>query len=1662
MSGLVRDFTDDSKQKILSYVKNATANGWWEGLKDFFGDAWSIGRSWCGKLEVENYVDNIEAYQQEVVDMYDTTAEKVEQIFQAVAAVDQQFSNGDPGYLSKALEELTAIKTYIEALTGVVDPSKITQKEIDALNNAATALSAKQTEMEQQVQKEMQGTKKIEAEMSEDPVNLSSGNLSYEHQDLFINGAVPLAFHRFYNSTDKDINVLGQGFVHNYQISVKTKDDKKFEICFADGQRKHFEKKADGVIVGHRAAIESLKETETGYRLDTLEGLSYIFGKDGVLRRLENRNNLGITFEYENGMLIRALSDSNTFLKYVYSQGKLIEVEDNSGRKVKLSYDGDKLIKAECPGNKTYLYEYADNGNIIEVTNPRNIVGLENKYDNKNRVVYQRFPDGSEESFDYDDENNTVTYTKRNGTKVVHVHDDKLRNIENKYEDGTSEKFIYNDKNQLIKKVYRNGAVERFAYDNRGNLTQYIDKSKCKTNYTYDSNNCLLTVSVNGITRIKREYDNKGNLISLLNTVGNEIRVKNDDTGKPIEIIYPDGSKDTFKYDDFGNTIEIVERGAGRTILGYDELNRVVSATDAVGNTTKYTYDEYDNLIEVTNALGEKRQYFYDKGGHTVEVNDFDGNSSYQEFNELGKVTKLVDKEGNAITFEYDKMWNVSESHFPNGGQIKYKYNSDNLLNKVILPNGGIITNEYDSVGNKIATIDSLGRETSYKYDDSNNIVRIDLPDDLCETREYDREGNLVKEIDSLGNETKYTYDEYGRLKESIDKVGNKYSFEYDCEGNLSTIIYPNNSITRYEYANGKQLQNVILNNGSSEHYQYDEKGRLIRRTNAMNESLSVEYDQLDRIVKIINPIGGERRFSYDSLGNVISIVDELGNKTEYEYSKNGNLIQVLDAMGNKTEYTYDCLGKLVKTIQHGANGEEKVNSYAYDQMGNIIEAINPLGEVEKYTYNLANEIVSRLDRDGFETKFRYTDTGRVKSVEYEDGRSVNVKYDSLNHLREIEDWTGITQVQSDVLGRATQVINPDGQMIKYDYNELGQKSSITYPDGEVAKYNYDEKGLMTSLQFGGKSIAYQYDSMARLTKKIMPDVVTDYVYNSIGHIERLCHIGNNLEEVLEYAYDKSGNKTSTTSIRNGLKEVFDYKYDELNRLTEVSNSKGTIRLYEYDSFGNRIVKDDIENGKTIRYQYNNADQLISEEVEGKVTNYEYDARGNLITVKSGNEILKEIIFDATNQMAEIKTSDGVARYKYNGYGHRVSKTINDVQINYTVDLTREYSNLLGMSSNKAGNIYNKKFFWDSNVAAMEYDDELSFFLQDDLGSPIDLLGKDGDVMEQYHYDEFGKSKSNSNYQPFTYTGYEIDESGLYFAQARRYNPDQGRFISEDILKGETISPYTLNHYNYCWNSPLILVDKNGLEPMDAEEFIDKGLESISQSADDKIHQGGLGYLNDVDDAATSETVVKYVNKNYKIPTFTQEGEYIRITNSEYATAPSGIKRIKETKLDSWSSNPEGWQKDLGKAYDADNIMKNTAKAKNIAEKAGTVMTVALAAKDFEDEVQASAAAPKTKQFTNATVETGVNLAVGAASAKIGMELGGFVGSVLPIPIVGTVVGMVLGAALGFVIGIAIDGILNAKWFCGGTKSAMDLLKDGAFYVFSSGAQYFGFCPAEG
>ena len=83
-----------------------------------------------------------------------------------------------------------------------------------------------------------------------------------------------------------------------------------------------------------------------------------------------------------------------------------------------------------------------------------------------------------------------------------------------------------------------------------------------------------------------------------------------------------------------------------------------------------------------------------------------------------------------------------------------------------------------------------------------------------------------------------------------------------------------------------------------------------------------------------------------------------------------------------------------------------------------------------------------------------------------------------------------------------------------------------------------------------------------------------------------------------------------------------------------------------------------------------------------------------------------------------------------------------------------------------------------------------------------------------YKYSDFGETEEFGDtdfYNEIAYTGGIYDEStSLYYLNARYYNPEDARFITQDTYRGEVNEPNTLHLYSYCANNPINYVDPTG------------------------------------------------------------------------------------------------------------------------------------------------------------------------------------------------------------------------------------------------------------
>jgi RHS repeat-associated protein len=107
---------------------------------------------------------------------------------------------------------------------------------------------------------------------------------------------------------------------------------------------------------------------------------------------------------------------------------------------------------------------------------------------------------------------------------------------------------------------------------------------------------------------------------------------------------------------------------------------------------------------------------------------------------------------------------------------------------------------------------------------------------------------------------------------------------------------------------------------------------------------------------------------------------------------------------------------------------------------------------------------------------------------------------------------------------------------------------------------------------------------------------------------------------------------------------------------------------------------------------------------------------------------------------------------------------------------------------------------------------ELQYFYNDHLGSRVAVTDSGGNVLSGVSYTIWGVATATAVDTTYAYansdvsfTGKELDATGLYYFNARFYDASIGRFLSEDPKKDG------MNWYAYCGNNPTSNVDPDGM-----------------------------------------------------------------------------------------------------------------------------------------------------------------------------------------------------------------------------------------------------------
>jgi RHS repeat-associated protein len=494
---------------------------------------------------------------------------------------------------------------------------------------------------------------------------------------------------------------------------------------------------------------------------------------------------------------------------------------------------------------------------------------------------------------------------------------------------------------------------------------------------------------------------------------------------------------------------------------------------------------------------------------------------------------------------------------------------------------------------------------------------------------------------------------------------------------------------------------------------------------------------------------------------------------------------------------------------------------------------------LKKTTDAKGSVITNSYDKAGRVTLREYNNLDTPSVYYYYDGTGLGaVPQYSKGKLTKVSSSISATQYTSfDNFGRTlTSEQITDGQTYtsKYKYSLSGALLEQTYPSGKVVRNFLESDGDLAKVVRNGKVYASDFSFTVSGGIKSLKLGNGRFETSEFNSRQQVTQIGlgstatsNDLWKV-NYSYGElTANGIDVDATKNAgniAKQVITlpnaiftqtYKYDSLDRITEAKETTANNittwqQSWNYDRFGNRTSF----NSNGIGLATINTTPAVNPNTNRFTsTDYQYDKAGN-ITKDISNGLVREFIFNGDNKQVHVKDANGVpiGTYFYDGEGKRVKKTTTSETTIFVYDgdgtLVAEYSN-----------------------ATPTANPTISYTTTDHLGSPRVITDKNGNISSRRDFMPFGEELSADNtyrtsankYGLATdnirqrFTGYQKDkETNLDFAEARYYNNQHGRFTAVDPLlaSGKSSDPQSFNRYSYCLNTPITIVDRNGLYPV--------------------------------------------------------------------------------------------------------------------------------------------------------------------------------------------------------------------------------------------------------
>ncbi|NML40711.1 hypothetical protein HHL17_26170 [Chitinophaga sp. G-6-1-13] len=767
----------------------------------------------------------------------------------------------------------------------------------------------------------------------------------------------------------------------------------------------------------------------------------------------------------------------------------------------------------------------------------------------------------------------------------------------------------------------------------------------------------------------------------------------------------------------------------------------------------------------------------------------------------------------------------------------------------------------YDAYGNQILTVNAAGDTTLMGMDSAFHSFPVSQtsPPNQWGVKLVNRmkmdpaNGKVTTATDANGNTLVTLYDQFGRdsIMAGPDSTGKMVVLSAFTYLQRSPAGYVEQRVVRNNWPGTAWDTSYVVYDGLSRTIQHQWQGisgQQVVQTKSYNSNnqlinyslpyfqadnpqlTKISYDPYQRPVSVVVPgpqnAGVRNIIGYNN--KTVTIIfaageqDSVVTHRSFDYYKGKRKVtQLIDGSGLKTMFAYDQLARVKQVTDPGG----LVSTYSYYSTGDLLATTNPAAGNTQYLRNFTGNSFAVVQAGG-DTIFCQMDGLQRKIAVNTARNSISYQYDlnsvkngMTNLCKVVDPQARISHTYSfDAYHRVTNtLIGAGGKSFSEQsaFNPDGTLASLIYPDNSVANYSYYNNGYLQQVTFaeqaGASAVPYvtfqQYDAYGDQTQVLYGNQVQRAASFAPFGLVKNYTIQSPGGTLANKTYNWS-NLFNISSITDNLTPVNNesFQYSDNGRLQQATVATGSLN-YQYNPSGNLTLKDGIT------YTYNNY-QVVNGTRDGQqVYSATYGPNGNMSAqtrYSNGKGVQLRYGYNAFNQLTAILSGqDTLSAYAYDYKGQRMLKS--DFRTNSTELYVSPNYNTISNSAGSEG----IRFITipGQKIAAVSSSEGAMYLHGNFINSTQATTNSTGSTTSSMQYAPFGTlhSMSGQDTTDYLFSGMELDESGLYYFNARYYDPFTGRFITaDDRLGGKPYQTDVYNRYAYTLNNPVRNYDPSG------------------------------------------------------------------------------------------------------------------------------------------------------------------------------------------------------------------------------------------------------------